>query len=167
MNLEEIWVRNFGTTYGRESLPLKPEIPISVRNRNFLNIIRELLQGFPVVLSKRHVSHGYNLALSLHHTITIIDQYDGDDETSAQRRRAWKADEPSYYGHPSSSPQSPKLTEVAQLDICSAFCFRARRLSLIYETERIAAVGQGSFLLIEEPAFSYENTVFSYDETFG
>ena len=51
--------------------------------------------------------------LSLHHKIVIIDQYDGDDETSAQRRRAWEADEQSYYGHPSSSPQSPTLTEVA------------------------------------------------------
>ena len=84
--------------------------------------------------------------LSSHYKITIIDQYDGDDETSAQRQRAWEADEPSYYGHPSSPSQPPKFTEAAQLDMCSAFCFRARRLTLAYETERIAAIGQGSYL---------------------
>ena len=84
--------------------------------------------------------------LSSHYKIIIIDQYDGDDDTSTQRRRAWQADEPSYYGHPSSPPQQPTFTEAAQLDMCSAFCFRTRLLSIAYETERIAAVGQGSYL---------------------
>ena len=85
-------------------------------------------------------------ALSRHQKIVIIDQYDGDDETGEQRRRAWNADEPSYYGHPSSPPHSPTFTEVAQLDMCSALCFRARLLSFAYDTARIAAVGQGSYL---------------------
>ena len=47
--------------------------------------------------------------LSSHYKIVIIDQYDGDDGTSTQRRRAWQADEQSYYGHPSSPPQSANL----------------------------------------------------------
>ena len=45
MNLEEIWVRGFVTTYGRASLPAKPEFPISVRNRNFLNRNRNFWFG--------------------------------------------------------------------------------------------------------------------------
>ena len=35
MNLEEIWVRNLVTAYGRASLPAKAEISISVQKIQF------------------------------------------------------------------------------------------------------------------------------------
>ena len=92
-----------------------------------------------------------------HYKIVIIDQYDGDDGTSAQRRRAWQADEASYYGHPSSSPQQPTFTQAAQLDMCSALCYRARLLSATYNAARITAVAQGSYL--------YQNSTGLPDDT--
>ena len=76
----------------------------------------------------------------------VIDQYDGDTATGEQRQRAWDADHASHYGHQPAPPQSPKFTEVAQLDICTAFCFRARNLFQAYDSQRLSAVGQGSYL---------------------
>ena len=86
--------------------------------------------------------------LSSHYKIVIIDQYDGDDGTSTQRRRAWQADEAGAITdtRPRRPPQQPTFTEAAQLDMCSALCYRTRLLSAAYEAERIAAVGQGSYL---------------------
>ena len=97
-----------------------------------------------------------------HYKIVIIDQYDGDDGTSTQRRRAWQADEASYYGHPSSPPQQPTFTQAAQLDMCSALCYRARLLSATYEAERITAVGQGSYLYQNDTGLPDDT---GYDDT--
>ena len=100
--------------------------------------------------------------LSSHDKIVIIDQYDGDEGTSTQRRRAWQADEQSYFGHPSSPPHQPTFTEAAQLDMCSAFCYRTRLLSTAYETARIAAVGQGSYLYQNDTGLPDDT---GYDDT--
>ena len=81
-----------------------------------------------------------------HHKIMVIDQYDGDTATGEQRQRAWDADHASHYGHQPTPPQSPKFTEVAQLHICTVFCIRARSLFQAYDSQRLGAVGQGSYL---------------------
>ena len=85
-------------------------------------------------------------ALINHHKTVIIDQYDGGTATGEQCQRVWDADPPSYYGHRPTTLQPPMFTEVARLDIRTAFCSRAASLSRAYESELLEAVGQGSYL---------------------
>ena len=59
-------------------------------------------------------------------------------------------------------PSQPTFTEAAQLDMCSAFCYRTRLLSTAYETERIAAVGQGSYLYQNDTGLPDDT---GYDDT--